>query len=765
VSDESLARLTHEASNGDAAKVEASTAAQLLEATRTVSPVLGDLFLLAALPRTFDEQLLARLADKDLADPTLRVALDLLLRNPLVHERQSGSWTVHSSVRRSLLHLWRSGSVETFNLTDSLEKLAGIYQDRYLAARSAATSLELIHTLLMQVNEDGQVRYRSFNDTINEQLIRTASELIHTRLQLSAEAGWRTMVEKFGELEDDGKAALCQTLARGWKGDQSLVPAERATLHNAWGDYFGARAANAQQRWEQALSILDAIKDPESIDKFFATWCHGERARALRGLYRFPEAFKEIEAEIRIHDTYHVDDQNSWAPWLEKVGLHTQLWEPAEAQKAAQEGYKRAENYAGANAQIAARLSIVANALELGDRPLATRQLLRALWRARQYASEAESRDARSANLKVASSALTVLASDSLRLVQSLSEQVRQLALEQGADGRIETLLGQADALAQNGDHEGALRRLDLAREVAEKEVPARLWQVRLEQADLGAELARPGVTEDCVMLAGEPQALEDLGVRGRCLAIASEGSRALGAYRDALGYLEQAQDAWGEMRHENATALLRVMRADLLRRLGDFEGAERELGHVMEFSHPELQGRLLICRARLSRDRGDAGQGAELASSAMRVALDRGDRVTGISGGVLACECYDTAHDYESLERTLTDVTEQVRAQLRYLSYKSTATGELADEHAARAVRIMVAGVGPSSERRRSAREHLDEAVRLDGEVWWYHLELGLLQALGGRAGQARPHIQTAIALTSDGALRMAMEELVDEL
>jgi tetratricopeptide (TPR) repeat protein len=418
--------------------------------------------------------------------------------------------------------------------------------------------------------------------------------------------------------------------------------------------------------------------------------------------------------------------------------------------------------YASASAKIGAQLSIVENALAVGSRSFAARHLIQALWRARRCADEASNSAAIGANSKVAAWALKFVAPRSSRLVHTLTEQMRQLVLEQGADGYIDTLLEQAEVLGHNGDPDGALQRLELAMSVAEKEMPARVWDIRVEQAILAADLARPGAGDECITLASDPRTLEDLGVRGRCLISASDAFKAIGSYREALSCNEQAQEVWREMGHANAMALTRAMRADVLRCLGDIQGAERELQSVKSISDPEHRGWILEFRARLMAAKGDTSRGADLAANAMRIALDLDDRVTAIARGVLTCEFHERGRAYAPLEKLQATVNGWVRDQVAYLSYRRTHDAQLADEHAARAVRILITGLGPSSGRRRSARDHLEEAIRLDAEVCWYHLELGLLEALEGRAAQVRPHVRTAMETTSDADLRAAMEEFL---
>jgi cob(I)alamin adenosyltransferase len=117
---------------------------------------------------------------------------------------------------------------------------------------------------------------------------------------------------------------------------------------------------------------------------------------------------------------------------------------------------------------------------------------------------------------------------------------------------------------------------------------------------------------------------------------------------------------------------------------------------------------------------------------------------------------------DVERLTRTCGRLAAEVSA---FADWRPSGAETTAAAHAAEAVRIWTAGIGPARLRLRSAREHFSEANRLDPTQGWYSVETGLVEAAAGEPAEADRHFGLALALLDEEPIREALERARPDL
>jgi len=746
--DETLAVL-----RADPERAEAILVEKLL--AQAEPDVLSELLMAAALPRTFDAVTLGALVGRAPTDGEFTGAFSRLIAYPFVDERPDGQFALHDSIQQALLERWQSPSAAPGDLGEHLRRLLSHYNERYKSARNSAAALAQVGPLMRQVNPH---RYFDAANRIEDMLVRPVIEALHIALVIGPDEGWQQLETVFAELEQERRYGLCEMLVNSYAEDARTVPPDARAQHAAWAAYFAARLANDRQHWEDAERYTRRVKRPEEIGLTLATRIQYEQARSLRGQGQFSEALAAIDRGIVNHDEHYVDDWRASVTWRMKADIYQQLWELDNEVRACRQGLEWATSAGNQNAAVTQLLRLVSALDADGDVNGAARCLLDALRQARLRLTED-----RFANRDVARVALQFLGPRSARLLAAISSQYRRLSQSEWPFGSIDVLLDKASAIAAGGGAGSAV--VELYREahrLAVEHAPEQVWDVEVRWAvssDVFGE--RLAVVERNRALLTDPIPAVDPWTRAYYLTSVARGFLAAGKYHTGLEWVRAARRLWASIGHRRAVGVTHALEAELLRRLGDFDGAQQALTAAGDAPARGYEARQHAFAARLALDLGDYKVAAAESQRATRASVAI-DRLEATDYTLLAIECLMKARSFDqALHRAETDLRRQLADLSAFTTWKPTKKTQLADEHAARAVDIVVEGRGPLSARRRSAREHLDMAVELDPDLGWFRLERAFVDLQTSRKRDAMQCLTEAAERTSDPVLRTAIEAL----
>jgi tetratricopeptide (TPR) repeat protein len=724
---------------------------RLIASMSADNPQLPELLMAAALPRGFDKAVLAALTAKDPADAEFSSAFAGLIAFPFVYDRAAGMYSLHDSIRSVLLKQWRDRA----DFQEHLRRLLAYHNERYQQAQRTARALATVAETMRRINVS---RWSAASERTEDLLIRRAIEALHVALMISPDEGWQRMIDTFIEFEGQSRFRLCGMLVSAFAEHTDDVPASSRAAHDGWAAYFAARLANDRQRWEEADNYLKQVQEPERIDLKLASWLYSEKARNLMAQYRFDEAIAMHDRDIALEEEHHIDPWNASIPWGDKAQVYRQLWDQAKEAEALREAVRLAAK-AQNNYSLVIDQCLAVDALAaVGDFDSAIGSLLEALRITRQN----RNLDVASA-IRVAGATLSCLGPRSARLLDAIAAQFRQLAQPSWPVGRLELLMIQADALIAGGNIPAAIACFEQARELAVEYLPERVWEVDSRRASWAANLGEPAFgAEVNLELLRDPGHAADKWETGSLLHNAADAYAHMGKYREALTYLQKAREVWESIHHDRAVSLTWAIEANLLRRLGDLEGARLALAKTADVTARGYQSARIRYGARLALDSADYAEAASLAPQAL-VVHGRPARKDEVGDVLLAVEALCAAGDFREAAKISARTQDLLSKLEAFCAWKPTDDTHLADEHAARAVRIMLAGQGSDSARLQAAREHLELATGLDPTFGWFQVELAFVELGQGRQRQAIRRLTDAARLTDDEALSNGILKLRD--
>jgi tetratricopeptide (TPR) repeat protein len=717
-------------------------------------PFLEKLIMAAALPRAFDAALLGRLTDTDSTRSDFADAFAKLVANPFVYERTDGMYFLHDSIREALLDRWRGVD----DRDEHLRQLLAHYDERYRKARRLDEALAQVGAVMRRAN---LARWSAAAERTEDLLIRPAIEALHVALMIGLDEGWEQMKTTFREFEGESRYRLCAMLVSSWAEDADLVPDAKRAAHQGWSAYFAARLAYRREQWDEAERQLQKVERPEDIDLKLASWIYTIKSISLASQWRMNEALAALDSEIAFGDQHQIDVRNASIPWINKAHIYGQLWDQDLEIAALQEAVRRADKAQNVEARIRHQLDLVRALSIRGEFDGAAINLIDAVRTARQ-----EQCQNLQVNLAVARCVLVTYGSHSARLLHALVTQYRQLAQLEWPSGQIDLLLMEADALGNGGNAPAAAKKLEEARQLAIEHLPERVWEVDACWAGESEALGEPlrGVEVNLALLK-DPRVASDKYTQARCLTNAASELLSAGEFSRGLEYVRSGRKVWASIGHERAVNLTLAIEAELLRRLGDLENAQKVLASLTDESARGYEVERQRYAARVALDRGAYEEAAAEAQRAMQVSDRTGTRVDAVRDALLAVECLVAGRRFGEAAQVINKVDRLLSDLGTFCEWSATEKTRLADEHAARAVVIMVIGYGPDHARRRSAREHLEIATNLDPQFGWFQLELAFLELAEGRQRQAINYFAAAAQLTDDPALGKAIERMRADL
>ncbi|MEO9240413.1 MAG: hypothetical protein ABI418_20250, partial [Jatrophihabitantaceae bacterium] len=215
-------------------------------------PLMLELLMAAALPRSFDLDTLAAMLQRPREDPDLVAALDRLTSHALVEERANGQFALHDLIRSDVAARWLEPE-RTAQREQLLGRLREHYDQAYTRAREAATALAEVGVLMRQVRPQ---RYLACLERIEDQLVRPAVESVLAAVLISTADGWQQFTQTFTEQEEQRRYRICELLITAYADAARLVAAEQRPLHQGWVTYFLARLANDREQWQPAQQLL-----------------------------------------------------------------------------------------------------------------------------------------------------------------------------------------------------------------------------------------------------------------------------------------------------------------------------------------------------------------------------------------------------------------------------------------------------------------------------------------------------------------------------
>jgi len=726
---------------------------RLIASVAADNPQLPELLMVAALPQGFDKPMLAALTGKDPADAEFSHAYSGLIAFPFVYNRAAGMYSLHDSIRSMLHAQWRDRA----DFSEHLRRLLDYQDGRFRQAQRMARALATVTETMRRINVS---RWSAAAERTEDRLIRPAIEALRVALMIGPDEGWQRMVETFTEFERQSRYRLCGMLVSAFTQQADDVPAESRAAHAGWAAYFAARLADNRQRWEEAESYLMRVKEPEGIDLKLASWLYTEKAQNLTGQYRFDEALAMHDRNIALEEEHHIDPWNASVPWGAKAQIYRQLWDQAREGEALREAVREAAE-TGNNYNLVIDQCLLAEAMAaVGDSGSAMSSLLEAMRITRQK------RDLDvDAAIQVAATALWSLGPRSARLLAAIAAQYRQLAQPRWPAGQLDLLIIQAEALIGGGNVVAANTCYEQARQLAVEHLPERLWEVDSIRAGNAVSMGEParGAKVDLELLQ-DPGHAADKWRTGSLLNNAAEAYANTGEYRAALDCIRQARDVWVSIHHDRALSLSWAVEADLLRRLGDLDGAHEALAKTADAAARGYESTRDEYAARLALDRADYAKAAALASKAIAV-RPRPNRKREIADLLPAIEALCAAGQFREAAEISARVQDLLGKTETFCDWKPSDDTQMADEHAARAVRIMLAGKGSDSARLQAAHEHLEMAIGLDPAFGWFHLELAFVDLGQEQQRQAIRRLTEAARLSDDPALRDGILWLRGEL
>ena len=124
----------------------------LVERAKAADPEFAELVSVAAVPRKFDDVLLARLTDTTVDDSEFQRVFHLLRALPFVTSRRDGRLRLHNEIRRALLARYELTDEDREKLRALNLRVAELYDAEHERARHLSEQLGLVDDVLRRVS-------------------------------------------------------------------------------------------------------------------------------------------------------------------------------------------------------------------------------------------------------------------------------------------------------------------------------------------------------------------------------------------------------------------------------------------------------------------------------------------------------------------------------------------------------------------------------------------------------------------------------------
>jgi hypothetical protein len=243
-------------------------------------PELPGLARVAAIPRRFDLEVIARLRGESSPSEETERLLRALVALPLVRSRRDGSWCVTDTVRELLLSQWRATAESRSEFDRHNVTLFQLYREQLERVVEEERTLGMVSGLLRRVSPQ---RYGLLVSHIeSRQIARLLEALYHETLR-SPREGFDFFSRSFQGYESDGRMAVCESLLAAMRDFLERLPGQEELAQlQLWLRYYEARLAARVGEHRRARLILEELRAQPPADRKLQLWLLSE----LGGLYQ-----------------------------------------------------------------------------------------------------------------------------------------------------------------------------------------------------------------------------------------------------------------------------------------------------------------------------------------------------------------------------------------------------------------------------------------------------------------------------------------------
>ena len=551
-------------------------AAQLVEHASDVSPLLGDLVRVGAVPRKFDASTLRLLIDGQPSDEEFSSAVSTFIEMPFIVRRRDGRYRMHDEIRRAILAGFTANDRDQELLRTLNERLADHYDAAHARARTVADQFDTVDGLLRQVSADRLLAMRS---AIESQLVRPLIEAqYHYDMVDRAGAGLSHFHRSFELYEYEDRLEVCRLLLRSWQGDIEDLADDSAKILHDWDMYYQVRLAVAEADGHRARKIARKLLALPRLESKIKVQTQGFVTRSLITECRFGDALKENTAEIVFRGDDDPDPPNRWIVFAQQAEIH-HLLHDGEAEEAslrlALEATRLARNR-DSEASILDQLSAVqANRGSIDD---ASKHAIEALHIVRMLRGPG----AAIAAQRCAVQFMRSFGARDPRLADLFHIEAVSLTRGDNIPRFVAVEIAYVNALVGTGQFERAHEVLDQVDMRLGDQHPVERSAALISRANLleqegrereAAEQNRRTVEE------AERQRGNDWSLAAALTNAATTQMQIVDLLDDACSSAVKARALWLTMGHERGAARANVVLAEVHRRKADYAGTRAKLG------------------------------------------------------------------------------------------------------------------------------------------------------------------------------------------
>jgi tetratricopeptide (TPR) repeat protein len=597
-------------------------------------PELPRAIRLAAIPRRFDAEILARLRGEDgPGDATHRLVVELVGLS-FVRARRGGDWSVNDTTRDLLLAEWRSTAATREEFDRHNRALSALYQARHSIVAEDERTLGMVSALLRRVSPE---RYGQLVSEIEAREIAPLLEALYHETLRSADDGYEFFTRSFQRHEAEGRSDVCASLLHALRDYFDRLPVDaRGARWIDWLRYYEARLQNRVRNYDEALTILEDLQRTVTADVKLRLWVLSELGGLHRDRFHLHAAREAFEEELALAVETRVDPYNIPGSYLRLAALYWSLSALDVAARLYRHAIRSAAAEGRSDLEIGSRADLSRVLQERADLPGARAEAVRALDIARRRPTVTSFQDG------AAMVFMGLSSRESPVLIDTLARERQEL---------LAPIAGESAELALQLEYANQLRNAGrLARALAV-----------LQAVASSPASAKPG-GEDTLFLLRLGLTLEELGRMDEAAAaytrlvesaarasdrfnvaaaLANRGSvhRDCGRFEEAAKDFQEAFEVWHGMGMGKLAALMHALAADAAiiaaRSAALTEQARTGSGDLDPASAGELRGDLAFLRADWpaaaaaydqARSRADrAGQGGAVGNLHGRMAVVAG--------------------------------------------------------------------------------------------------------------------------------------------
>lgn len=745
-----------------AADPRRTIAALLVEQTYSANPLLSHLLQVTAVPRKFDESLLAMLSDQRSDDQGFSEAVHSLLGMPFVVRRHDGMYRIHDGIRGALLaHL--SETAEGMSLLRDLdERLADWYATAHNQAREVAHQFDSVAALLREVSPDRMLAFRS---AIEKQLVRPLTEALHHATAAdSGGTGLARFQRWFDLYESEHRVGICRLLLRSWRNDVERLPGGAADATREWCQYYAARLALAEGDRETARTEARKLLTQPELSPKIRVLSQELLTDTLIEDGRLGEALQEAAVAVRLRSTDDPDPWSLWHVFTQQATIHRMLFDCESRAASLEQAMLAARSAHNRESEATILTELSAHYAAYGNLADATSCALDALHIVRTFRPAATM----ITTMRFAAHMTKTFGARDPRLADLFHIEAAHLIPGDDLRSAIEVEAAYVVALMSTGQFERAHRVLDRLETRAGGQWPAGQSDVQMLRANL---LDAEGREKEAVR--HNQRRAQELTLRqGNIWDRAAALTNAATTEMDFVDLLDEAQataiearELWQSMGHSRGVALTDVVLAEVSRRRGDYAAATDRLGAECPEPAMGLEDLWYRTAARVADDLGRHDEAAQHLRHLLGNASSAGHlRVAARTSALLVEILIRAGHLDDATE--IADVFTETMKKVRELrEYSPAEAAHLADEHNGRAVRLLSNDNKLLADPVRLAVQHLEEAISGDPVPFWYSLNQAYAFLRLGDKRAVRKAMKAAEVKAAGTPFEKAVHHLAREL